>query len=279
MIWRRIEDWDDAYANFPNIPRSERWPDSWAESAARYRDTRTTQGLAKLDIAVGGDEGERHRYDLFLPDGKGKGLVVFVHGGYWMRFDKSLWSHLAAGPVERGYAVAIPSYPLCPDVSIADITRHVGMAIEAAASAVSGPIFLTGHSAGGHLVTRMVSATTPLSQATQDRIVHTLSLSGVHDLRPLMRTTMNATLGVSEHIALSESPAMLNPLEGARVTCWVGGTERAEFIRQSELLANVWTGLGAVTALVVEPDRHHFDVIDGLAFADHPLVETLLTGA
>ena len=80
----------------------------------------------------------------------------------------------------------------------------------AAASAVSGPIFLTGHSAGGHLVTRMVSATTPLSQATQDRIVHTLSLSGVHDLRPLMRTAMNATLGVTEHIALSESPAMLD---------------------------------------------------------------------
>ena len=161
---------------------------------------------------------------------------------------------------------------------LAAMISGLALAIEAAASEVSGPIFLTGHSAGGHLVTRMVSATTPLSRATQDRIVHTLSMSGVHDLRPLMRTAMNATLGIAEHIAQSESPAMLDPLEGARVTCWVGGTERAEFIRQSELLANVWTGLGAMTALVVEPDRHHFDVIDGLAFADHPLVETLLTG-
>ena len=26
--------------------------------------------------------------------------------------------------------------------------------------------------------------------------------------------------------------------------------------------------LGAMTSLVVEPDRHHFDVIDGLALAD-----------
>jgi arylformamidase len=62
--------------------------------------------------------GDRHAMDLFLPEGAPKGLVVFVHGGYWKAFDKSVWSHLAAGPLAHGFAVAMPSYTLCPDIRI-----------------------------------------------------------------------------------------------------------------------------------------------------------------
>lgn len=62
-----------------------------------------------------------------------------------------------------------------------------------------------------------------------------------------------------------ESPALLLPVPAAHVTCWVGSDERPEFLRQSELLANIWTGLGADTKLIHDPGRHHFDVIDGLA--------------
>jgi arylformamidase len=55
------------------------------------------------------------------PKCKSKGLVVFVHGGYWKAFDKSVWSHLASGPLAHGYAVAVPSYTLCPDNSISEL--------------------------------------------------------------------------------------------------------------------------------------------------------------
>ena len=76
--------------------------------------------------------------------------------------------------------------------------------------------------------------------------------------------------------AASESPVLLAPAPGARLTCWVGAGERAEFLRQNALLANVWTGLGAATAIYQEPDRHHFNVLDGLAEPAHPLTRTLL---
>lgn len=89
---------------------------------------------------------------------------------------------------------------------------------------------------------------------------------------------MNADLGLDAAGAAAESPALLEPMQGARIVCWVGAGERAEFVRQNALLANVWTGLGATTAAVEEPDRHHFDVIDGLADPEHPLTRTLLTG-
>lgn len=141
---------------------------------------------------------------------------------------------------------------------------------------IAGPVHLTGHSAGGHLVTRMASNTSPLPEAVRARIGNVVSISGVHDLRPLMRIANNEILKIDEAEALAESPALLRPLSGTRLTCWVGGNERSEFIRQNALLASIWKGLGAATAAVEEPDRHHFNVVDGLASPDHPLTKALL---
>jgi arylformamidase len=142
---------------------------------------------------------------------------------------------------------------------------------------VEGPLFLAGHSAGGHLVTRMISATSPLPDDVRSRIQHTVSISGLHDLRPLIKAAMNAELRIDEAEACAESPALLAPMPNARLTCWVGSAERPEFVRQNALLANIWIGLGATTCVIEEPGRHHFDVIDGLADPDHQLTRSLLS--
>ncbi|TIN24784.1 MAG: alpha/beta hydrolase [Mesorhizobium sp.] len=275
MFERHIVDWDSAYANGANIAGSDRWPAAWAEPAQAFRDALSMEGRARLDIAYG--DGSRNRLDLFLPKAAPKGLVVFIHGGYWLESDKSTWSHLANGAVGNGFAVAMPSYTLCPDIRIAGIVSEISAAIGKAAAMVGGPLMLTGHSAGGHLASRMITTSTPLAVDVARRIRHVVSISGLHDLRPLMRTGMNAALAIDEHEALTESPALLRPMAGARITCWAGGGERAEFLRQNALLANIWTGLGATTSTVVEPDRHHYDIVDGLADPAHPLTRTLIS--
>ena len=98
MILHRIDDWDDAYTNGANIARGDRWPAAWVEPARDFRDRLAAAGRARLDLDYG--PSPRHRFDLFLPEGAPKGLVVFVHGGFWLNFDKSFWSHLAAGSVD-----------------------------------------------------------------------------------------------------------------------------------------------------------------------------------
>ena len=269
MLMHQISDWDDAYANMAHIPGGEDYPAKWAAMAKRFRQEYRAIGRAEFDVEYGA--GERNTLDLFHPDGAPKGLIVFVHGGFWRAFDKSSWSHLAAGPLAHGYSVALPSYTLCPDIRIAGITEEVGEAVTAAAGRVGGAIHLAGHSAGGHLVTRMVCRNTPLPPDVVERIRLTASISGVHDLRPLMRTEMNGTLNIDRMEALTESPALLEPIGDTRLICWVGGGERAEFLRQNALLASIWKGLGAATVGVEEPDRHHFNVVEGLQEADHPL--------
>ena len=264
-----ITDWDDAYANSAYIPDTNALVEGWWRDAAAYR----AASACELDVPYG--RGARAKLDLFHPAGSTRGLVVFVHGGYWMDFDKSAWSHLAAGPVARGWAVAIPSYDLCPDARIAQITRQIADAVGEAAARVAGPIALSGHSAGGQLAMRLVCADAPLPAVTADRIRRVVGISGVYDLRPLLRTRMNTTLGLDEAEASSESPALLRPEGDADLTLWVGAAERPEFRRQSALLANIWYGMGMSTQLVEAAGRHHFDVFAPLCEASSDLTRRL----
>ena len=269
-----MRDWDDAYANSAHIPGADRFPPLWTERAASYR-----AGLRAFrpDIAYGASE--RQRLDLILPDGRPRGLVVFVHGGYWMRFDKSSWTDLAEGARHHGWAVALPSYTLAPAARISDITAEIAAAIKTAAAQVEGPIRLAGHSAGGHLVTRMLCDDSRLDPSIHDRIEATLSISGLHDLRPLLKTAMNATLRMTMEEARLESAALHLPRGMSPVTAWVGGDERPEFIRQAELMANVWAGFDVLTRLVVEPGRNHFSVVDGLKDPSSQITATLIGSA
>jgi arylformamidase len=273
-MFREVSDWNDAYANGPNIPGGDRWPLAWVDPARAFRDDLVRAGRARLDVSYG--EAPRQRYDLFLPAAPPKGLVLFVHGGFWRALDKSYWSHLARGPLAHGFAVAMPSYTLCPQIRIGGIVREVAAAVAHAAAEIAGPLLLAGHSAGGHLVTRMIAAPSLLPEPVRQRVRTVLSISGLHDLRPLMKAAMNADLRIDDAEACAESPALLAPEPGPALICWVGASERAEFVRQNALLANIWTGLGARTCTVEEPDRHHFNVIDGLADPRHPMVTMLL---
>lgn len=253
-----MRDWDDAFNNMGHVEGSDALPGFWAERAASYRE----QVRIETDIPYGTTP--REVFDLVQPDGPPRGLVVFVHGGFWMRLDKSYWSDLAEGARAQGWAVAIPSYTLTPEARISQITGQIGAAIEAAARQVEGPVRLVGHSAGGHLVTRMICDNSPLSGATLARVDHVLSISGLHDLRALRHTAMNDTLCLTASEAISESPALLVPVPGPQIRVWVGGGERPEFIRQACLLDMIWDGLDARIELTVEGDHNHFTILEGL---------------
>ena len=264
-------DWDDAFANGAYIENGMSYPPIWAARAAAFRQE---ADRAKTDMLYG--EHPREKLDLFFPSVAPHGLVVIVHGGYWLNFDKSSWSDLAEGALGNGWAVAMPSYTLAPEARIENITRQIGRAITRAAEQIAGPIRLAGHSAGGHLVTRMVCDDSPLQSALLERVEGLVSISGLHDLRPLQLTTMNEQLHLTPKSAALESAVLHRPAGRAQVVCWVGGAERPEFLRQSAVLVETWGCAGAKTQLVVDPGKHHFDVIDGLKDPQSDMTHTLL---
>lgn len=269
-----ITDWDDAYANRDHVPEAQPLIDAWPGDAARFRESLLQDGRATLDIPYG--SGPRERLDLFLPQGTPKGLVVFIHGGYWIHFDKNSWSHFAAGSLSRGFAVAMPSYPVSPEARIPEISAAIGRAITHAAQMISGPIHIAGHSAGGHLAARMITDASPLSRDIRERIARCVPISGLFDLRPMLRLKMNEDWQLTRETAMAESPAMQYPDPHVHVTAWVGGIERPEFLRHTALLANIWTGCGGQIIKIVDPFTHHFDVIDGLKDPDHTLCKVVI---
>lgn len=256
---------DDAYANAAYIPKADAYPPLWTSAAGAFREALGAR--AECDVPYGSSP--RQAYDLFRPDGNSRGLFVFVHGGYWLRFDKSFWSHFAAGMLDAGWTVALPSYDLCPQVRIADITVQIAHAVTALAERVDGPIVLAGHSAGGHLVARMACKGV-LPDHVADRLAHVMPISPVSDLRPLLRTSMNADFGMDEAAAIAESPALMSERLDVPVTVWVGADERPAFLDQARFLGEAWN-----VPVVVEPAKHHFDVIDGLTNANGSMVKIL----
>jgi hypothetical protein len=120
----RWPDPDRDYANGAFIPGSAILPELWASKAAAFREAHAER--AELDLSYG--PGARQKLDLFLPEGKPRGVVVFIHGGYWHLFSKSHWSHLAAGPLALGFAVAIPGYTLAPEARLSEMTAEIAQA-------------------------------------------------------------------------------------------------------------------------------------------------------
>lgn len=275
-FWPVIQDWDSAYSNRKAVPDHEALFAEWAQDAAAFRSL--VGERAKLDVPYG--SGPRHSFDLFLPEtpdtAPPKGLIVYIHGGYWVSFDKSTSSHLAAGPLSHGWAVAIPSYDLCPAVTIEQIASQIANAIAAAARLVDGPLILAGHSAGGHLVSLMMCDEGPLGASERARLARVVSISGLHDLRPLLGTKLNDSLRLTPESAANLSPALLTPLPEVPVIAWCGDNELAEFRRQNSLLPQMWAGFGQAALSMESDGHHHFDVIAPLSEADSPLTAVLL---
>ena len=184
-------DLDDAYENSAYIPVAKSWLETLPARAAAFR-------AGQLDALLNQpyDKGERQRYDLFTPEGgpeAARGMLAIVHGGYWLALSKEDFSHLASGPLARGWAVAMIGYTLAPQARIAEITVEIAAATNAVADLGSGPLRLAGHSAGGHLVARMMCQDVMLSAKAAARLDRVVSVSGLHDLRPLRRLAKNAT--------------------------------------------------------------------------------------
>jgi hypothetical protein len=256
-----------AYANSDFIADGNSYYPLWQSMAATFRAQHSE--TSRLNLAYG--PAARQQFDLFLPSAPPKGLMVFVHGGYWMACGREDYSHLAAGAVALGWACALPSYTLAPAARVGEMSREIVQAIGTAAALVAGPVVVTGHSAGGHLSARMACA--DIGGTVAARVQRIVPISPLSDLAPLMDTDMNTTLDLTVEEVAAESPAFLAKRPGCDVHVWVGGQERPSFLWQARTLSEEWN-----CPWTVDPGRHHFDVIDGLTDPHSALMTACLGG-
>jgi arylformamidase len=259
-------DYEVEYNNRARVPENPAIMAVWARDAQAYRAAHQD----RLKVMAYGP-GERHRIELFSGDGAGA-IVVFIHGGYWQALDGFFFSHLAGGLNAHGIDVAVPSYDLCPNVSVADIVEQMRAATRELAK-LGRPLVMSGHSAGGHLAACLLATDwRALDAALPDGLVTAAyTISGLFDLRPLVSTSINNALKLDDASAKAASPLFWKPPARGSLDAVVGGNESAEYFRQSRIIADAWGAAGLPTRFGTVPDANHFTAIAPLADAGSPM--------
>jgi arylformamidase len=246
-------------------------PDFPAIAAALGRDAaafRAAHPDSELGVSYGPTE--RQAMDIFWPAaGRGAPLAMFLHGGYWQSLDRAWFSHLAGGLTARGVAVAMPSYDLCPTVTLAELTEQVRQAAAFLYRRHGRRMAAFGHSAGGHLTAMLLATDWAARGLPAGMIAAGLSISGLFDLVPLTETTINDALRLDAAEARRLSPVLM-PAPGLPLHAVVGGAEGPEYERQSRSIAEAWGGTWEVVS-----GANHFTVIEPLADERSAMVERL----
>lgn len=270
-------DYEAEYNNRARVPEHPQIFARWEKDSADYREAMRREDSLELGLKYG--PGERQTVDLFFPEASGKGpLAVFLHGGYWRSLGPGLFSHMAAGLVTRGVAVAVVGYDLCPQVTIADIIDETRRACLFLWNRFGQRLMVYGHSAGGHLAAAMLATDwKSLDRNTPSNLVPAAySISGLFDLTPLTGISMNQDLKLTAEAARTVSPIFWPAPKGLALDAVVGALESEEFLRQSRIIAEAWSKGGATARYQALAGGNHFTAIDPLTDPQSPMVERLV---
>jgi arylformamidase len=233
-------------------------------------DALRAQRKPELDLRYGTTE--RERLD-FYPSGAPKApTLIFIHGGYWQLNDKEPFNFIAEGPLAHGINVAIVEYTLAPaarmDRICAEIHRSVDWLLANLARLGGDPdkLYVSGHSAGGHLTS--VAMANP-------RLAGGIAVSGIFDLEPIRLNYLNDKLQLDPAEAARHSTIKHLPKQAGRLVVAVGVNELPELVRQSAEYAQAWTASGLKGSYLPLPGHDHFSILDELARPDGKLTQAL----
>ena len=251
-------DYEVEYNNRARVPENPALMAGWARHAAAYR-----AAHAPRQIAYG--PSPRNTIDLFSGDGQGP-IVVFIHGGYWQALDGSSFSHCARGLNTHGIDVAIPSYDLCPQVTVDTIIAEMRAAACELAK-LGRPLVISGHSAGGHLAACLLATDwqTQDTSLPKHLVIAAYAISGLFDLVPLVGTSINKAMGLDEASARAASPLFWKAPAHGSLDAVVGEAESAEYHRQSRTMTEAWARGGLPTRYGIVADANHFTAVAPLS--------------
>ena len=216
-------------------------------------------------------------YDLFRPQGKPRGAVLFFHGGFWVQGNKDSVLFPQHAFTQAGLCYAAVTYGLAPRFTLDGLVANVEAAAHSFVEHAPewgvdiGRIVLIGHSAGGYLAAALACserrAFTPLGS---------LLISGLFDLRPIH------ALARIEMLALDAADAARLSIDGGRladkgaVMMAVGGAEPAGFQRQTVDLADALSDAGAPPRLIPMPGCDHFSIARELGHPNSTLAAEVI---
>jgi hypothetical protein len=159
----------------------------------------------------------KHKLDLYLPKGvKNFPVMMYVHGGSWKSGRKELYGALGALFARNGIGTAVINYRLSTGEKPAKHPDHVTDVARAFAwlhqniakdGGRTDRMFVSGHSAGAHLVSLLATDERYLKseKLTAGDIRGVLALSGVYSIAPII-PVFHLPFGKDEEVCKQASP-------------------------------------------------------------------------
>jgi len=269
-----IDDHYDVEKSIPNIKEIITTISTQSEKARSELDH-------KLSVPFGPTIAEH--VDIFPTKQPKAPILVFIHGGYWRQLSSKNFSHVAFGPVSAGVTVVLTNYELCPKVTMDEIVRQSRAAVawvyKNATTFGGDPerIYISGHSAGGHLTAMVMSTEWERDYGLPKTIIKGgCAISGLYDLMPFPYSWIQPSLQLTWDQVLRNSPILHVPKEAPPLIVTCGGDEPVEFIRQSQDFLSAWKAGGLVGEFLPLPGYNHFNIIEGFLKVDSILCSKIL---
>jgi len=261
---------DRQYNNQLRVPGFADYVAGWQKESARVR----VALPGERDVAFGPSADEV--LDIYLPAGSGRPapVQVFYHGGYWRAFKASDFAFVAERLVEAGAIAVVVNYALVPSVRVGELVRQCRAAlawVHANIARFGGDperIYLSGHSAGGHLVAAMAAMEPHAGEPdTRNLLQGGVAISGLYDLEPIRLCYLQETLQLTPAEVEACSPARRLPTTSKPLVLAYGGDESEEFARHATEYGRALAGRGIACPVRPLPGHNQMSVCTALADA------------
>jgi arylformamidase len=258
---------DSQYNNRARVPEFEQIVQQWEQDSEALRQRVQFQA----DLAYGPHP--RELLDIFPASRAGAPVHAFIHGGYWRSLEKRLFHFIADSFIAHDITYVAVSYPLAPEATMDQIVASCRQAIVWLYRNITqyngdpNKIYISGHSAGGHLVAMLMATDWPALAAglPSAAIKGGCAISGLFNLIPVQLSYVNEDVRLDEVMARRNSPQFLPPTCHSPLIVAVGGAESDEYLAQSHDFAAKWSQQDSLISEIVVPETNHFSILDHLA--------------
>lgn len=212
---------------------------------------------------------ERHVLDVYVPKGKKDfPTVLFVHGGTWKSGNKNIYAVLGQSLAADGIGCVICNYRLSPKVQHPAHVEDVAKAFAWTAENINkyggkkDQLFLCGHSAGGHLVSLLVTDPQYLKaeKLSAANIKGVASFSGVYQIVHTEKV-FEPAFGNEEKLCKLASP--LTHVAGKHPPFFIAyaDTDFPSLDKMAENMCGALKKADSPVELMKCKDRNHYTII------------------